>query len=309
MSTAVQDAVLTDRQLRWLADQYEQAQRVRVETGERIRAVLQGRDETWGTTEGEWPDADAALERIARGDVLGPVPILGRTYRRHYEEERELFREMQRAVKAHPTWPWLERVKGIGPTLACKLLARLNPTKAETPSAFWSYCGLATVPGVHYRCGTCGLVRDFPVGYRVTGKHQAAGTNRTCKGTLAQVAGPDDGVRVAQPRAARGQKASYDAYAKKIMYLVGTGFLKARGSYEAVYRRERERLARERPGWADGRMHLAALRKAEKLFLSHLWLVWREALGLPITAPYAQAELGHDGYVGPWEMVEPPKGG
>jgi hypothetical protein len=32
------------RELRWIADSYEQAQRVRIQTGERIRALLQGRD-------------------------------------------------------------------------------------------------------------------------------------------------------------------------------------------------------------------------------------------------------------------------
>ena len=61
----------------------------------------------------------------------------------------------------------------------------------------------------------------------------------------------------------------------------------------------------ERPGWADGRKHLTALRAAEKLFLSHLWQVWRTALGLPVGEPYAHGELGHEiqTRIEPWSMV------
>lgn len=297
-----------EQQLRWYADAYEQAQHVRIAVGEQIRAVLQGADSTWGVEGDPDVDADAVLAEILGHDTTGPVEILGRTYQRHHAEEREMYREMQAALKQHPAWPWLERVRGIGPTLACKLLARLDATKADHASSFFAYCGLATVPGERYRCETCGLVNGWPVGYKVTGKHQALHTKKACKGALVRVAGPDDGVRVAQPKSARGVPASYDAYAKKIMYLVGTSFLKAgpKSPYEQCYRASRATLEVERPGWPDGRKHLTALRKTEKLFLSHLWEVWREAIGLPTSEPYAMRVLGHDDHakIRPWSMVE-----
>jgi len=295
-----------DRMLRFLADGYEQAQRKRIGCGEQIRAVLQGRDETWGEGTEEVAGVEEMLGAIARGEESGPVPILGRMYHRAWSEEQELRKEMERALKDHVCWPWLSQVKGIGPTLACKLLARLDPRKATTASAFWAYAGLATVPGERYACAACGMTRDWPVGYNVTGKHQALGSTASCTGALVKVAGPEDGVRAAQPKPARGQKSTYDAYVKKQMYLVGTGFLKVpRGKYEQVYRAERAKLDRERVGWADGRKHLTALRKTEKLFLSHLWQVWREALGLPVGQPYAISVLGHSeaSYVGPWQMI------
>lgn len=296
-----------ERQLRWYADAYEQAQRVRIATGEQIRAVLQGRDSTWSAPDAD-PDTDPddLLRQIAALETVGPVPILGRTYQRHWTEEREMFTEMGKALKSHPANAWLSRVRGIGPTLACKLLARFDARKADTASSFWAFAGLATVPGERYRCETCGLVRAWPVGYSVTGKHQALDSNRACPGALIRVAGPDDGVRAAQPRPARGQKAAYDQYAKKVLYLVGTSFLKTgpKSPYEQFYRTERAKLDRERPGWADGRKHLTALRKTEKLFLSHLWSTWREAIGLPAAPHYALAELGHGGRIDPWEMVQ-----
>ncbi len=294
----------TQMDLRWLADSYEQAQSVRKATGERIRAVLQGRDTTWGEHASE-DDPTTVLTLIAKGDELGPVPILGRTYHRHKHEEDELRKEMNTALLAHPAWPWMGRVKGIGPTLGAKVLARLDPQLADHASSFWAYCGLGTVPGERYRCETCTLVRTWPVGYDVTGKHKALGKERACKGALVLVAGPDDGVRTAQPSPSRGQKSPYDQYAKKVMYLVGCSFLKAgEGPYESHYRKHRARLETERPGWADGRKHLTALRITEKLFLSHLWQVWREALGLEVSDPYVLAEMGHTGMIDPWSMVE-----
>lgn len=304
----------SDRILKLLADSYEQSQQIRIGRGEQIRAVLQDRDETWGVGGVRWMEerygpaatADQVLDFIGKTGEAGPVPILGRMYHRAYTEERELYREMVQALKGHVCWPWLSQVKGIGATLSCKLLARLDPHKAPSASSFWSYCGMGTVPGERYACGVCGLVRDWPVGYNVTGKHTALGSTRQCAGALMKIADPEHGVRAAQPKPARGQKASYDQYAKKVMYLVGTGFVKAKGGkFEQVYRKERAKLDRERPGWPDGRKHLTALRKVEKLFLSLLWEVWRKALGLPTPAPYAFHTLGHDesSRIDPWEMV------
>ena len=329
-----------DGMIRWLADAYEQAQRIRIETGERLRAIVQGRDTSFevqgvllpavdgdaeaepGTPEyeggpalwvddttGEERDADETLDAIAEGDTLGPVPILGRTYHRHAQEERELYKAMHGALQSHVAYPWLSRVKGIGPTLACKMLARFDPTRAEYASSFWSYAGLDTVPGALYRCATCGVERSFPVSYTVTGDHKVGGAGaKACAGKLTLVVGAE--VRVAKPRAAGGMKRSYDAYAKKVMYLVATSFLKSPGSaYEQHYRKHRARLEVERPHWPDGRKHLTALRIVEKLFLSHLWQVWREALGLPTPAPWIEAHGGHDATsrIEPWSMVEPEK--
>lgn len=291
--------------LRYLADTYEQSQRVRIEAGERIRAVLQGRDETW-QTEGWQTDQepDKVLAKIKTGKSDGPVALLGRTYRRHWEEEREMYREMMRVLVSHPAWPWLDRVRGIGPTLACKLLARLDIEKADTPSAFWAYCGLATVPAAEYRCEACGLRKSFPPSYKVKGPHLKLGSERKCKGQLTLLRGPDDGVRCAQPKPARGEKAAYDMYAKKVCYLVGASFRKCGGPYEEYYREQCARLDRERPGWPDGRKRLTALRKTEKLFLSHLYQVWREAVGLPLVQPYIHAQEDGHQRLDPWAMVE-----
>ena len=200
--------------LHFLADRYEQAQRVRIETGERIRAIYQGRDQegSEGVGDTEDPleiDVDVILKEILAGEHDGPMPIPARTYRRHHEEEREMFGAMTGALEAHPTWSWLSQVKGCGPTLACKLLARLDITKADTPSAFWLYVGLATVPGAKYHCIICGLDRTWPIASNVKGGHKRLGTQANCKGSL-EMTDEGDHSRAGMPRGANGQKQPYD---------------------------------------------------------------------------------------------------
>jgi len=294
------------RILRWLADAYEQAQRIRIETGERIRAVLQGRDETWSTNGNEDVDADFVLKEIKKGETDGPVPILGVTYRHHAALEKQYRKVMMETLNAHPAWPWLEKVKGIGETLACKMLARLDAEKAKHASSFYAYCGLATVPAHEYACTVCDLRQSYPVRFNVTGKHKSLNNGKQCKGLIELDRAYDeekDTPRCAQPKPSRGEKSSYDQYAKKVMYLVATSFLKSGGPYERYYREKRGQLERERPFWPDGRKHNAALRKVEKLFLSHLWEVMRTAMDLPTSDPYPQAEMGHEGKIDPWKMV------
>jgi len=318
----MQDAITEDgvhkgSLIRFLADGYEQSQRIRLATGERLRAILQDRDETFDVAE-EWRDLSSemvskVLKDIRSGDQSGPVPFLGRVYRRHYEEEKDLKREMHDALKGHPATPWILSVRGIGPTLACKLLARLDPTMANYASSFWLFCGLATVPGEKWRCPTCGKERSWAIGTVVTGKHQTL-EGKKCKDLMVMVAGPDDGIRAAMPKGftvsyenKKGEtkeRRAYDAYAKKIMFLVSESFLKAGGPYEVFLRKERAKLDRERPGWADGRKQRTARRKTEKLFLAHLWEVWRKALNLPTPDPYSMAHQGHNGRIDPWSMVE-----
>lgn len=55
---------------------------------------------------------------------------------------------------------------------------------------------------------------------------------------------------------------------------------------------------------SEGHVHNQAVRKMIKLFLACLWLVWREAEGLPATKPYAIDKLGHSSFIDPWEMVD-----
>lgn len=326
--------------LRYISDAYEQAQKMRIATGNRIAAICNGKDDTWGSEEYRQRDTAEVLAAILRGDEMGPVPMLGRTYRRYHEEEQDLRKDMEATLAAHPAYPWLSRVKGIGPTLACKILARLDVTKADTPSAFWRYAGFSTIEGSLYRCATCHLEMGFLPTAEVSGKHKALNSTKQCTGRLEHV-GPcriadrirkDPGYRCsecgeyradkpdkheehqnAEEQVCSGEwvkiKRPYDAYMKKVMWLAVKSFkMTSRGmvGYHVFYRQAKDEAERSRPQWHQGRKEALAVRKTAKLFLSHLWQVWREAEGLPVTDPYAVRVLGHDPshIIQPWEMVE-----
>lgn len=284
------------RTLRWLASAHESAQSQRLAAGERIIAALPG-----GAAGARPPTA--LLREIRRGGDDGPLPLLGRVYRRHWQAEEELARALADALRKHPAWPWLQRLPGVEPTLAARLLARLDVHKASTPSAFWAYCGFATVPGSEYRCETCGAVLGVAAGRPAPREHTPAGGVGQCAGRLVRQRGPDGGVRVAQPLPASGERASYDARAKRACQLIGVGLLRADGAHAQWYRREHELLRQQRPHWTEERRHLAALRKMEKLFLAQLWLVWRSALRLPVTTPHSSAARGDPGVADPWSMT------
>ncbi|MEK7188171.1 MAG: hypothetical protein AAB691_05000 [Patescibacteria group bacterium] len=56
-----------------------------------------------------------------------------------------------------------------------------------------------------------------------------------------------------------------------------------------------------------GHVHAMAMRRMIQLFSDHLWVVWREALQLPVMLPYPiehMADQGHRTFISPWDMVD-----
>lgn len=74
--------------------------------------------------------ATAAHQRTRASAGVADDPI-SQLLQMEVHTERMLAREMARRVAEHPAWPWLERVRGVGPTLAARLLARLRIDRAH----------------------------------------------------------------------------------------------------------------------------------------------------------------------------------
>lgn len=291
--------------LRAAVELFADVQRRRIATGERIRAVLQGRDsKPIKAAAGISPKADLTLsfDGVCAGEFLVPSPFLQRAFARYVVEEKELVREVTAVVVVHPAWAWLKDVRGAGPVLSARLLARLDITRANTPSAFWSYCGLSTVPGSGFRCPECGLTIARPLGRQPNIRHKSPDSQQECVGAFLDVeyAGP----RVAQPRPRRGESRSYDAEAKRVCYLIGISFIRQGGKFKSYYKDERARLDESRPEWAKARKHLTAMRKTEKRFLALLWTAWRQAVDLPVV-PLARDSSTWPAYprYNPWDMI------
>ena len=271
-------------ELRLLYQLYEEAQRTRIAHGERLRAIFQGRSSSPGVTSTD-KDVDGLLKGIARGGRAGAPRILENAYARSVEDEAAAASGLRETIERHPAWPWLDDVRGIGHLLAARLLSRLDVARAGTPSAFWAYCGLGTIPGVAYQCSKCGLEVAYPVGYKVSESHYARSASRACSGQLQAIASVSE-IRVAPRKSALGGRASYDAHARKSCYLIGVSILRSGGDYRSFYDLERARLSSSRAGWTAKRCHLSALRRMEKAFLRDLWIAWRRAVKLPVVASY-----------------------
>ena len=172
-------------------------------------------------------------------------------------------------VTEHPAYEWFSQVKGVGTLNIGKVLAYIDIEEADTISSLWKYAGYGVTNGKG----------DRPV---------------------------------------PGKKLCFNRKLKTMCYRLGTSLIRAKGAYYDYYVREKKRIERkaEEKGLkivsgketegtiSKGHIDMMARRKMMKLFLAHLWLVWREALGLPITKPYAHQMMGHDGYIDPWKMVE-----
>jgi hypothetical protein len=111
-------------------------------------------------------------------------------------------------------------------------------------------------------------------------------------------------INGARERPVKGERLHYNIRLKTTCYLIVDQFVKNRKSpYRAIYDSTKEFYTVHRPAWTKGHVELATRRKVAKLFLSHLWLAWREIEGLPLRDPFVQSQLGHTSVPSPWSFA------
>jgi len=103
----------------------------------------------------------------------------------------------------------------------------------------------------------------------------------------------------------KGEKLHYNARLKTTCYLIGSSFLRSNSPYRQVYDDARVFYEANRPDWTKGHQHNAATRKMIKVWLSHLWEVWRKLEGLPVRDLYVTEHLGHNHYMRPQDFGWP----
>ncbi len=97
----------------------------------------------------------------------------------------------------------------------------------------------------------------------------------------------------ARERPTKGEKLHYNARLKSYCYLIGSSFLKTASPYRRVYDDARVYYEANRPDWTKGHQHNAAMRKMIKVWLAHLWLIWRQMEGLETKPLYVHERLNH----------------
>jgi hypothetical protein len=193
------------------------------------------------------------------------------------------------ATRDHVMWPWISGRVAANPVVVGRLLARLKPDRAPTPSAFWRFCGLATVPGVELKCDRCGRVVHLPRA-RPTSCTREIKPGRRCGGACLPVGGRFP-TRIAQrwitsPHAARS---AYDPEARTAAYLLSHDLVGRSPHYATLNRKEQERLLSARLQWSFQHRLRAARRRTTKTFLADLWLEWR-AIDQPVLRAAGNAD-------------------
>jgi hypothetical protein len=167
-----------------------------------------------------------------------------------------------------PVWEWMTNIHGVGNHTAAKILALVDDiAKFDNISKLWRFCGYAVIEG-------------------------GAERNKA------------------------GEKSHFNRRLKSELFLLAESFIKSQSpEYVWIYYEEKQRLRTLYPepiedkssAWGkrftDQHVHRMAIRKMVKIFLSHLWLVWREAEGLPVSEPYAIAHMPtHTHYIEPYAI-------
>lgn len=228
----------------------------RRDTSSLLRALIDVRDRQIQKARIQFGNRLAAIENGMDTASEDQVAILRRYYESLERMEKDLNHDIEELVSEYGFYPILSRVKGIGPTMAAKLIALVDIRKCDTVSALWRFAGLAVIDGK----------AEKPV---------------------------------------PGEKLHYSKRLKATMYLVAKQLMAVKGPYYDYYYEMRQKYESKHPDWPRLRIHLAALRKVEKLFLAHMWEKWRTYEGLPVRRPYVIDMLGHNNFRAPEEYGWP----
>lgn len=255
--------------------------------------------------------------RIAEGNRARAAERLGDERRMRLHEmyemtlkdlEERITQAVRDEVVTHPAWPWLSAIHGVAETSAALVVGYIDIHRCGTISQLWRYAGYGLRTQNCENCaGSGSLWVESATGEIVKDSerperdgdwqvHECA----TCRGR---------GFVERRDRPVRGERLPYNARLKTMVWRLIDLQVKTRGPYRTTYDQAKAYYLEHRPDWTKGHVEAAARRKAAKLFLAHLWMVWREAEGLPLGMPYVIDKSGdeHD-YIDPWAFIRQREG-
>lgn len=246
---------------------YDDSQRIRIETINRIRDVVRKIDKGIAFDQVEKKKKEKTFEKAYSDEnlplLLNKLATEKKISRKEHDYiektldiaigsrkiENEYKKKMMEFISFEPIYVgFLEKVRGIGPVLSANLIKNLEYCERfDTVSKLWSYSGLSVVQG--------------------------------------------EAVR-----RKKGEQVRYSPFLKTLMWKVGDCLVKSnKGTLRKIYdvekARQMKRLETEK---GDGgtvpkskmQTHLRAMRKVEKIFLACYWEKSRMIVGLPVENPY-----------------------
>ena len=258
--------------LRGLVDLRDrQIQKARIQFGNRVDAIVRGADASNGRQ----------LELAHKWAI------------RFNELEDELDKDIAQTVEKVEIFEYMSAVKGISHMISAKLIAMIDIERSPRISNLWRYAGYGQ--GRYWK-------HEDKIVAPLKGKKYIDGDWQEV------ITEPKHGWELVtvRDRPIKGWQIPYNKRLKTACYLASTSFLKARSPYRyLVYDQARDHYEITHPEWTKDHKHKAAMRKMSKMFLSHLWLTWRQLEGLPTSLPYAHEHLGHQQIITPAECGWP----
>lgn len=249
----------------------------------------------------------------------------------HMEEDMKAQIKVQ-LRKEYPVHHWIISQKGLSHDLAGQLIGTIiDIEKFSNISKLWAYFGLAVVEV----CQTC-KKRYYPpmertakilhIAQRLMDAYEAktvkdgqTGFDAKAKAMVCTCEKPV--IRRTTQKAKEGVLSDWNPRAKSLAYKVGTQFIKQGDFYRKLYdqfkaeyeqrpdlKAEVESKKGKRTKGENGsvvetsgtsHIHRMAMRRVEKVFLAHLWLVWRGFEGLPMSKPFVIDQMKHADFIEP----------
>lgn len=289
----------TKNEIRTAVRSFYDAQKLRIQTGQRISAnmhvklgIKPSTKKSEASTEalkllnqavGEYEKiTDAFVSPNVRTKIRAieekGTGIITNTFEldlvNHYlslkEDEKSLEKSIEYLLGSYPIYKeYLKNVKGCGPLMSAVIISELDPYSARHASSFCKYAGLDVVVNEAGK----GEGRGRKLAHQV----EVTYTNRSGK--------EDTKMSI-----------TFNPFLKtKLLGVLASSFLKCKNEkYAKMYYDYKFRL-QNRPDtkdFSDMHRHNMASRYMIKQFLLDLWAKWRELEDLEVTPTYAEAKLG-----------------
>ena len=221
------------------------------------------------------------------------------------QTEDDLAKSMAKELKAIPVYTeYLSKIKGIGPVYSACLIAWIDGARL-----YCSECNarINLAKGV---CESCEKkIKKFE-DVRMEGQSIARFETVSKLLRYAGLSAIDGKVQ----RRRIGASIDFNMKLKTLMFKIGTGLMMSKNpEYRKLYDQFHEEYAKRgdysaaNPSGNKNKKHLQfrSMKKMERIFLSNLWVKWRQLEGLPVSEPYAFAVLHHskEHLITPEEMV------
>jgi len=206
-------------------------------------------------------------------------------------------------IENHPAYYWFSLVKGVGKENIAKVIGLIDINKAPTISSLWMFAGMAPEEGKAMK-RVKGKTLKYNSQLRSMCWRLATSLKRTKGKFYAYYIKEKE--KYTDRFTEQGYKILSTPSGRWACLNCGASWANKRDITPCCADPKIGKKTREEPPgviWL-GHLDAMALRKMTKLFLSCLWLVWREAEGLPIRQPYSIERQGHTSIISPWEMTD-----